>query len=601
MASQSDDIGRERPEELDSRVSRRAFLKAGGGGALTGAVAAAVLFEQSTAHAQARWTHEADVVVAGSGSAACVAALYANEAKASVIMLEKAAIFGGTTAKSGGAFWICNNHFMRQQGYVDKREDALRYLARTAYPTLYDPADSMRFGMPEDVHQLHAAFYDEGAPTVEAMVKWGVHCEIQIEGYGQGGKKQPFPDYYAQLPENKTPRGRCLVPTEGAVTGGAQLIRELKAVIDQRKIQVLMEHRVERLVVNGKGEVVGVEARTGNQTVSVRARKGVIFGTGGFTSNPDMSLNFLRGPIFGGCTVPTGEGDFVKIASSVRAKLGNMTNAWWWPQIVEQALQNRSTPNGIGQTPGDSVILVNCDGRRCCNEKIQYNERTQAHFYWDPVRGRYPNSIMIMVYDQSCRERFGGTAGLIVRPGLNAPYVLSAQTLDELATVVDRRLAQIASKTGNYRLDPSFAANLKDTIARFNQFAMTGKDLDFHRGEAPIEFTFHGPPNGNTLPNYMMKPIASSGPYYAVLIGGGTLDTKGGPKINAKAEVVDVDEKPIPGLYGAGNCIAAPAGQAYWAAGATIGSAITFGALAGKNAANAPTKQATAPRAVTRA
>src|SRR5262245_28746659 len=284
MASQNDDIAMERAEEINSRVSRRTFLKAGGAGVLSGAVATSVLFEESTAHAQARWGHEADVVVVGSGSAACVAALYAHEAKANVIILEKAAIVGGTTAKSGGAFWICNNHFIRQQGYADAKNDALRYLARTAYPTLYDPNDNVRWGMPEDVHQLHVAFYDEGAPVVEQIVKWGVHCMIQIEPFRKDGKKEPFPDYYAQLPENKAPRGRCLVPTEGAITGGAQLIRELKIEIDKRKIPILTEHRVERLVLNAKGEVIGVEARTGdNKTVSVRARKGVIFGSGGFT------------------------------------------------------------------------------------------------------------------------------------------------------------------------------------------------------------------------------------------------------------------------------------------------------------------------------
>jgi hypothetical protein len=259
--------------------------------------------------------------------------------------------------------------------------------------------------------------------------------------------------------------------------------------------------------------------------------------------------------------------------------------------MVEQALQFRSTPDHVSP-PGDSMVLVNCDGRRFMNEKLHYNERGQAHFYWDPVRLRYPNQIGMMIYDQSCRERFGGGGGgPIVRPGLVAPYVMSANTLDELTTVIDNRLAQLAGKTGNYRLDPSFAANLKETIARFNQFATTGKDLDFHRGETPIP---------STSPNRTMKPIADTGPYYAVLIGGGTLDTKGGPKINAKGEVLDADEKPIPGLYGAGNCIASPAGQAYWGGGGTIGPAMVFGSLAGKSAAAAPVKQPDAVRPVAR-
>jgi succinate dehydrogenase/fumarate reductase flavoprotein subunit len=335
------------------------------------------------------------------------------------------------------------------------------------------------------------------------------------------------------------------------------------------------------------------------KTVTLRARKGVIFGTGGFTSNAEMCFNYLRGPIFGGCGVATNEGDFVKIASAVRAKLANMSHGWWSSVIVEEALQSRSTA-GNAWPPGDSMVVVNCDGKRVVNEKLQYNERTQAHFYWDPVRGRYPNQILMIIYDQSCRERFGATSGVIVRPGLNAPYVMSANTLDELTTVIDRRLERIAAKTGNYRLDPSFAANLKETIARFNQFAQTGKDLDFHRGESPIQLAFHGSTKPNGFPNITMKPISATGPYYAVLMGGGTLDTKGGPKINAKGEVVDVDEKPIPGLYGAGNCIASPAGQGYWAGGGTIGPGMVFGALAGKAAAASPVKELDVARPVAR-
>jgi succinate dehydrogenase/fumarate reductase flavoprotein subunit len=360
-----------------------------------------------------------------------------------------------------------------------------------------------------------------------------------------------------------------------------------------------MEHRVARLVLNGKSEVVGVEAVAEGKTVTIRARKGVIFGTGGFTANAEMCFNYLRGPIFGGCGVQTNEGDLVKIASAARAKLANMNHAWWSSVIVEQALQNRATPGNL-TPPGDSMIAVNCDGKRYVNEKLQYNERTQAHFYWDPVRGRYPNQISMVIYDQSSRERFGGTSGAIVRPGLNAPYVISGNTLEELTTAIEARLAKIADKTGNYRLDPSFLTNLKESIARFNQFAETGKDLDFHRGESPIQIAFHGNPRGNTSSNITMKPIAATGPYYAVLMGGGTLDTKGGPKINTKGEILDVEEKPIPGLYGCGNCIASPAGQAYWAGGGTIGPGMTFGALAAKAAAASPVKQPDAARPIAR-
>ena len=596
MAEQANDQTSATANDVSgTRVSRRTFLKASGAGALlTGATGGAVALQESTAYAQRRWTREVDVVVVGGGAAASSAALFAKEAGADVVVLEKGVVYGGTTAKSAGVFWIPNNFLMRQQGLVDRREDFLRYVARLSFPTLYNAADTERFGMPPDIHALHAVYYDQASATIDALrgPMKALAAEPWLEWQGK-----PMPDYYAQLPENKAPIGRALIPSrQGDVAGGASLILQLRRALEARQVPILLEHRVVRLVINGDGAVVGVEATNGDgATVAIRARRGVIFGSGGFTSNPEMSLNYLRGPIFGGCTVPTGEGDFVQLSSAVGAKLANMNNAWWWPVILEQALQFRSVPTGYAQNPGDSMVMVNAEGRRVVNEKIQYNERTQAHFVWDPVRSRYPNLITFVIYDESCRGRFGAGTGMIIRPGLAAPYVLSGNTLEELAAAIEARLSEIAPRTGGFRLDADFVANLKQTIARFNTFAETGKDLDFHRGEAPIEFAFHGPPRGNTMPNVTMRPIAATGPYYAVMTAAGTLDTKGGPKTNERSQVLNQEERPIPGLYGAGNCVASPAGQAYWAGGGTIGPALTFGAIAGRNAAAEAVKDAPIP------
>src|SRR5688572_1277577 len=81
-----------------------------------------------------------DVIVVGSGAAGLSAAAAALAGGASLLVLEAAGRVGGTTSRSGGYGWIPNNSLMRARGLLDEREDALRYLSRTAYPDQYDPA-----------------------------------------------------------------------------------------------------------------------------------------------------------------------------------------------------------------------------------------------------------------------------------------------------------------------------------------------------------------------------------------------------------------------------------------------------------------------------
>jgi 3-oxosteroid 1-dehydrogenase len=125
-------------------------------------------------------------------------------------------------------------------------------------------------------------------------------------------------------------------------------------------------------------------------------------------------------------------------------------------------------------------------------------------------------------------------------------------------------------------------------VARFNDFARRGVDEDFQRGAAAadIAWNYFGnlPVIPSEYPNPTLHPLADSGPYHAVLLVAGTLDTKGGPCIDGNGQVLDVRNQPIGGLYGAGNCVASPTGPAYWAGGATLGPAITFGALAAEHA-----------------
>ena len=128
------------------------------------------------------------------------------------------------------------------------------------------------------------------------------------------------------------------------------------------------------------------------------------------------------------------------------------------------------------------------------------------------------------------------------------------------------------------RLSPDFLASLRATVRRFNQFAVSGVDEDFHRGESAIELYWQGgPAEGNDLPNPTMYPLAEQGPYYAAILAPGSIETKGGPKVNPSLQVLDGTDTPVPGLYGVGNCMASPSGQAYWTGGTTWGPYITFG------------------------
>src|SRR5690606_10290454 len=133
---------------------------------------------------------------------------------------------------------------------------------------------------------------------------------------------------------------------------------------------------------------------------------------------------------------------------------------------------------------------------------------------------------------------------------------------------------------GAIALQPDFASALEQTVQRFNGFAKTGKDEDFHRGRDKREAewqTFFSPvrkgadAKAASLPNQLLHAFSDAGPYYAIILAPGALDTSGGPRIDAGARVLDGAGKPIPGLFGAGNCVASPTRQAYFGGGGTIG------------------------------
>jgi len=352
-------------------------------------------------------------------------------------------------------------------------------------------------------------------------------------------------------------------------------------------VDIRTGHRVQRTIVNDKGEVIGIEADTDDgKTVRFKGRKGVIFATGGFTHDVEIRKNFLSAPVFGGCAAVTNEGDFVNIGSAMGAPLRNMNYAWMCPIVLEKALNKDPSLIGTFSPSGDSMIYVDRSGKRVTNEKLAYNESAQAFFKWDPTQSNYPNLVLTAIWDSrsqkhSASDEYGR---FIVPEGQNDGHVIKADTLEQLAAAIDARLKKYGSLLGNMKLANDFAANLKATIQRFNEFARNGKDQDFRRGERQVELLFNGPAASDPAgPNPTMYPISDKGPYYAALMTGGNLDTKGGPLTNRHGQVLDFDGKPISGLYGVGNCVASVAGRAYWAGGATLGPILAYSYLAAKS------------------
>ena len=528
------------------------------------------------AAAKGKFDGEFDVIVVGSGIAGLATALFSRWHGNKVLVLEKASQLGGTTRKAAFWYWVPNNAAMRAAGTKDPKKDCIRYMARLSRPEMYN-ADAPRLGMPEWEYSQYEAIYDNASTATELLSKKGAleyrHCDF-------------VPDYWAELPEDKAPKGRVLLPKGARETmsdGGEVAVKTMSAAAKNDGVDVRACHRVQRVIKNAKGEIIGVEADTAKGKKRFFARKAVVFCTGGFTHNVELRKNYLSAPVYGGCAALSNEGDFIYIASTVSAQLRNMNYAWMCPIVFEKAMARDPGLIGTFSPCGDSMIYVNKEGHRVANEKLAYNEMAQVFFQWDGARSEYPNLLLIAVWDQRSQEHSASDeyGRFIVPPGTDDAHVIKGATLAALSKAIGERLARYAQVTGGLKLAPDFEKTLAASIQRFNGFAASGRDFDFRRGERQVEHLFNGAVAPSpSAPNPTMFPISEEGPFYAALLTGGNLDTKGGPKTNVSGQVLDDQDKPIAGLYGVGNCVASASARAYWAGGATIGPILAFAHLA---------------------
>lgn len=565
-------------EQGKADKSRRGFLKAATAGTAA-ATFGTIMLDAKEAQA-ATYDAEVDVVVCGGGGAGLPAALFSRWLGNKVMVLEKAATLGGTSFKAAYWYWVPNNAAMQKAGIPDSKEHFLKYVARLSQPQFFDP-NHPRYGLSEWEFSMCEAIYDSSSVGTELLSEKGALPYRHVA---------PVPDYFAEM-ETIGATGRVLFPKDGAPSmsdGGQVATRTLSTACRRDGVTIKMSHRVQKVILNDKREVIGVEASNDDGVYRVKARKAVIFATGGFTHDVELRKNFLSIPAYGGCAAMTNEGDFIRISSTLGVQLRNMNYAWMCPISFEKAIAKDPSMIGCFSVAGDSMIFVDKNGKRVVNEKLHYNELAQKFFEWDGANAEFPYLILTSIWDQRAQDNSASHeyGRLIVPPGSDDRHVIKGATLEELAANIDARLQKYAGQNGGMRISKDYVQNLKATIKRYNEFAKAGKDADFHRGERGVDLLFNG--NVKEEPgrkNPTMWPLSDQGPYYAAFVTGGTLDTKGGPKTNPEGQVLDVADQPIPGLYGVGNCVASASGRAYWAGGGTLGPIIGF-AYRAANAAN---------------
>lgn len=547
---------------------------------------------------------EYDVVVVGSGAAGMVAALTAAHNGLSTVVVEKAPHYGGSTARSGGGVWIPNNEILKRDGVKDTPEAARTYLHKIIGDVV--PAEKIDTYLDRSPEMLSFVLknsplklcwvpgYSDYYPETSGGKATGRSVEpkpfnAKKLGVDEKGLEPPYgkvpmnmvvmqQDYVRLNQLKRHPRGVLRSVKVGVrsvwanATGknlvgmGRALIAPLRMGLQQAGVPVQLNTALTDLYIEDgavRGIYVADPRDSSAEPQLIRARRGVILGSGGFEHNEQMRVKYQRAPITTEWTVGAvaNTGDGILAAEKQGAALEFMEDSWWGPTVplVDSpwfALSERNSPGSI---------IVNMAGKRFMNESMPYVEACHHMYGGEYGQGAGPgeNIPAWLIFDQQYRDRFI-FAGLqpgqrIPKKWLESGVIVKADTLEELAT-----------KTG--LPTDAFGA----TIDRFNGFARSGVDEDFHRGESAYD-RYYGDPTNKPNPN--LGEI-KNGPYYAAKMVPGDLGTKGGVRTDLVGRVLRDDDSVIDGLYAAGNVSSPVMGHTYPGPGGTIGPAMTFGYLA---------------------
>lgn len=557
-------------------------------------------------------TQSYDVVVVGSGAAGAMTALRARELGLSVLIIEKAHKYGGTSATSGGVLWI-PNHGLAQNG--DSREQALRYLdhlvsgniQRDRLEAFVDQGPEMvRFMQSLGIAVMAATWPDYFPDAPSARADRSIICPT-FDGRELGEKfmlmreqytrfkllnryAMDLAEFFALSTRSKGWRRvllkilwrywtdfdtRRISRRDRRFTSGAALMGQIYKRIFERDVEVRLETKLAELKL-ADGKVAGVCVSSYGRHYDIEARQGVVLCAGGFEWNQELRDRFFPVP---GLTRHSSSPEDANRGEALLAgmKIGaatEHTEAGWWIPTMHMPMPTTSNFEEIHQAAFDvgrpHSVCVNRQGVRFVDEACGYDDFGKGMVLDQQKTGS--NCPCWLIFDARFRGRFsaGGFMPTPVMPDRKIPvdwwdhYIFKASTVEALAAKIEV---------------PADA--LKNTVSKMNEYARAGTDPQFGRGGNDYDRFFGDP---TSKPNPSLGTLEES-PFYAVPINLGDLGTKGGLKADAHARVLDGSGRPIPNLYAAGNAAGSPFGNCYPGAGGTIGPALTFGYVAANDIA----------------
>ena len=483
-----------------------------------------------------------DVIVIGGGGAGMCAAIEACDAGARVLLIEAAKQLGGSTALSGGVYYAAGSSVQRAAGIAGDTPGAMFEYYLTLNQHRVDPA-------------VVRVLCDEAAPSLEWLIALGVEFRAQdlyvsgVESVARGHQARGNGAAIAEALERAV-RARLAGESEtGQSSPQAQRAAGRSPAKSQGGIELALGNRVESLLFRD-GAVRGVVARGEEASAA-----SVVLASGGFGQSAELLARHYPEATLSGdwawcISAPTCVGDGLRMSQQVGASIGG---------------ENRglllTTPGFTKQleahVPG-WLVYVNADGRRFVDETAAYAVMSGVI--------RQNGGRCWAIFDEPARAEAKPS------PELADAFASGVIPLNWVADV----LAQEAAKGKIHRADSLEAlakragiapGALASTVARYNADCAAGRDAAFFKD------------------GRLMRPV-STPPFYAAEIRPAIVClTSCGPRITPDARVLDQNERPIPGLYAAGEVTGNVLGERYVGGGNSIANAVVFGRVAGRGAA----------------